>query len=273
MPSVFHPAVAAWFGEAVSRRPPLPQARAWPPIRRRPQRPDRRADRFGQDARRVPRGDRRAGSRRARDRRCRTRRRVVYVSPLKALSNDIQKNLEVPLAGIRDELAARGLAGRRDPHARAHRRHAAARAREHAAASAAHRRHDARIAVRAARLGIGAHDARDDAHGDRRRDPRARVEQAGQPSRAVAGAPGGAGRAPARAHRPVGHAKADRGDRALPRGRATAIAHGRCDRSAKAFAGCSRIGAGARAVRDRRYRPRADRATSRSKCRRRRSRR
>jgi ATP-dependent Lhr-like helicase len=34
---------------------------------------------------------------------------VLYVSPLKALSNDIQKNLEVPLAGIRRELAARML--------------------------------------------------------------------------------------------------------------------------------------------------------------------
>ncbi len=34
---------------------------------------------------------------------------IVYVSPLKALSNDIQKNLERPLAGIRAELAARGL--------------------------------------------------------------------------------------------------------------------------------------------------------------------
>src|SRR5512144_2236962 len=29
---------------------------------------------------------------------------VVYVSPLKALSNDIQKNLAAPLAGIRAEL-------------------------------------------------------------------------------------------------------------------------------------------------------------------------
>src|SRR6185369_9816824 len=29
---------------------------------------------------------------------------VVYVSPLKALSNDIQKNLSLPLAGIRQEL-------------------------------------------------------------------------------------------------------------------------------------------------------------------------
>jgi ATP-dependent Lhr-like helicase len=32
--------------------------------------------------------------------------RVVYVSPLKALSNDIHKNLEAPLAGIADELRA-----------------------------------------------------------------------------------------------------------------------------------------------------------------------
>ena len=35
--------------------------------------------------------------------------RIVYVSPLKALSNDIQRNLEAPLEGIRDELAALGL--------------------------------------------------------------------------------------------------------------------------------------------------------------------
>src|ERR1700744_5712160 len=34
---------------------------------------------------------------------------IVYVSPLKALSNDIQRNLEAPLAGIRDELRQRGL--------------------------------------------------------------------------------------------------------------------------------------------------------------------
>src|SRR5512138_1059403 len=34
---------------------------------------------------------------------------VVYVSPLKALSNDVQKNLATPLAGVRAELAAQGL--------------------------------------------------------------------------------------------------------------------------------------------------------------------
>lgn len=34
---------------------------------------------------------------------------VLYVSPLKALSNDIQKNLQAPLEGIRQQLAAMGL--------------------------------------------------------------------------------------------------------------------------------------------------------------------
>src|SRR5260370_16096242 len=33
---------------------------------------------------------------------------VVYVSPLKALSNDIHRNLEVPLAGIREQLRRSG---------------------------------------------------------------------------------------------------------------------------------------------------------------------
>lgn len=35
--------------------------------------------------------------------------RVLYVSPLKALSNDVQKNLQLPLNGIRDELLHAGL--------------------------------------------------------------------------------------------------------------------------------------------------------------------
>src|SRR5205807_5452472 len=34
---------------------------------------------------------------------------VVYISPLKALSNDVQKNLAEPLAQIRDAIAAAGL--------------------------------------------------------------------------------------------------------------------------------------------------------------------
>lgn len=35
--------------------------------------------------------------------------RVLYISPLKALSNDIQKNLQLPLVGIRDCLLEQGL--------------------------------------------------------------------------------------------------------------------------------------------------------------------
>ena len=35
--------------------------------------------------------------------------RILYVSPLKALSNDIHKNLELPLNGIRESLAALGF--------------------------------------------------------------------------------------------------------------------------------------------------------------------
>ncbi len=50
---------------------------------------------------------------------------VVYVSPLKALSNDIQRNLEAPLAGISQALHDRGLSGRRNSHLGAHRRHPA----------------------------------------------------------------------------------------------------------------------------------------------------
>ena len=54
-------------------------------------RADRRADRLGQDARRVPRRDRRPRARRASTAPLPDETLVVYVSPLKALSNDIQK--------------------------------------------------------------------------------------------------------------------------------------------------------------------------------------
>ena len=54
---------------------------------------------------------------------------MLYVSPLKALSNDIHKNLEEPLAGIRDALLASGLPDVPDPRRGAHRRHAGGGAR------------------------------------------------------------------------------------------------------------------------------------------------
>ena len=56
--------------------------------------------------------------------------RVLYVSPLKALSNDIQKNLEEPLAGIQRTAAALSPCDIRA--GGAHRRHAAGGAGAHA---------------------------------------------------------------------------------------------------------------------------------------------
>ena len=76
--------------------------------------------------------------------------RVVYVSPLKALSADIHKNLAEPRRGIR--AARRGRRARRaaDHGGGAHRRHDAVRARGDAADAAAHPGDDAGVAVSAA---------------------------------------------------------------------------------------------------------------------------
>jgi len=102
----FHPAVANWFRRTYTTPTP-PQVEAWPLI---------------QSARHVliaaPTGSGktlaaflgaidalvRLGVRNQ----LRDETRIVYVSPLKALSNDIHKNLEEPLAGIRQELTALG---------------------------------------------------------------------------------------------------------------------------------------------------------------------
>ena len=79
-----------------------------------------------------------------------------------------KRNLEVPLAGIRDELRALGLP---DVEIRTLVRTGdtpQAGAREHAPPAAAHHRHDSRVALHPAGLRVGPKDARDDAHGDRR---------------------------------------------------------------------------------------------------------
>ena len=94
--------------------------------------------------------------------------RIVYVSPLKALSNDIQRNLEAPLDGIREELAALGLP---DVPIRAvvrTGRYVARRARRNAAQAAAHRGDHPGVAVHPAGLAVSADNARHLPHGDRR---------------------------------------------------------------------------------------------------------
>jgi ATP-dependent helicase Lhr and Lhr-like helicase len=103
----FHPAVAQWFSSCFAK-PTSIQDRAWPAI---------------QTGKHVlisaPTGSGKTLAaflaaiddlvRQGLSRQLKDETQVVYVSPLKALSNDIQRNLEVPLAGIRQVLIERGL--------------------------------------------------------------------------------------------------------------------------------------------------------------------
>ncbi|MBV8408788.1 MAG: DEAD/DEAH box helicase, partial [Alphaproteobacteria bacterium] len=105
--SLFHPAVAAWFDSRFAAATPA-QRDAWPLIK---------SGRHTLIAAPTGSGKTFAAFMAAIDDLVRLglagelkdETQVVYVSPLKALSNDIQRNLEAPLAGIRDELARRGL--------------------------------------------------------------------------------------------------------------------------------------------------------------------
>ncbi len=103
----FHPAIGGWFRKTFAA-PTECQAQAWPAIR---------AQRHTLIAAPTGSGKTFAAFLSAIDDLVRQGERaplpdetqVVYVSPLKALSNDIQRNLEQPLAAIREELKARGL--------------------------------------------------------------------------------------------------------------------------------------------------------------------
>jgi ATP-dependent Lhr-like helicase len=101
----FHPAVAHWF-EQTFGAPTRPQEQGWPAIQ---------SGRHALIAAPTGSGKTLAAFLAALDSLFRMGAEgtlkdetyVVYVSPLKALSNDIQKNLEEPLAGIRAALAQR----------------------------------------------------------------------------------------------------------------------------------------------------------------------
>src|SRR5213075_1567711 len=103
----FHPVVQRWFG---GRFPEAtePQQRAWPVIQE------------GADALiAAPTGSGKTFAaflsaidglvRQGLSGELRAETQVVYVSPLKALSNDVQKNLSEPLAEIRTALKEQGL--------------------------------------------------------------------------------------------------------------------------------------------------------------------
>lgn len=103
----FHPAVANWFNRTFQSAT-APQEQAWPAIR---------AQRHVLIAAPTGSGKTLAAFLAAIDRLVREgleqglsdETHIVYVSPLKALSNDIRRNLEAPLAGIREELKALNL--------------------------------------------------------------------------------------------------------------------------------------------------------------------
>ena len=108
MPAAFHPAVQRWFERAFGT-PTAAQAAAWPQISAQqhvliaaPTGSGKTLAAFLAVIDALLREGLAAGS-------LADETFVVYVSPLKALSNDIHKNLVAPLAGIRAELAALGL--------------------------------------------------------------------------------------------------------------------------------------------------------------------
>src|SRR5882672_6117141 len=102
--SLFHPAVSTWFERSFAA-PTAAQAQAWPAIH---------SGRNVLIAAPTGSGKTLAAFLAAIDSLVRQglkgelkdETQVVYVSPLKALSNDIQRNLQAPLAGIREMLRA-----------------------------------------------------------------------------------------------------------------------------------------------------------------------
>ena len=105
--SLFHPAVADWFDKSFAA-PTGAQAEAWPAIQ---------AGKHTLIAAPTGSGKTLAAFlaaidglvRRGVEGRLKDETQIVYVSPLKALSNDIRRNLEAPLAGIREALRSQGL--------------------------------------------------------------------------------------------------------------------------------------------------------------------
>jgi ATP-dependent Lhr-like helicase len=105
--SLFHPAVADWFEQRFAHATPA-QGEAWPRIKAGKHTliaaPTGSGKTFAAFLAAIDDLVRQGIAGELRD-----ETQIVYVSPLKALSNDIQKNLQEPLAGIRENLQRQGL--------------------------------------------------------------------------------------------------------------------------------------------------------------------
>src|SRR5690348_1891417 len=104
--SVFHPAVSNWFLKAFGEATAV-QQQAWPEIKKNqsvliaaPTGSGKTLAAFLSAIDDFVRQDQEGVLEEA--------TQVVYVSPLKALSNDIERNLQFPLKGIQEELLAQG---------------------------------------------------------------------------------------------------------------------------------------------------------------------
>src|SRR5437588_7825057 len=104
--SLFHPAVAAWFARSFAA-PTEAQRAAWPAIKQgshvliaAPTGSGKTLAAFLAAIDGLVRQGLEGG--------LPDETQIVYVSPLKALSNDIRRNLQAPLSGINEELKAQG---------------------------------------------------------------------------------------------------------------------------------------------------------------------
>ncbi|MEM7246010.1 MAG: DEAD/DEAH box helicase [Acidobacteriota bacterium] len=109
--SLFHPAVASWFSSRFDSGPTPAQERAWPALRQgrhvlvaAPTGSGKTLAAFLASLDELVREGLEHGELPA-------QLRVLYVSPLKALGNDIEKNLQEPLAGIEQRLIESGQRG------------------------------------------------------------------------------------------------------------------------------------------------------------------
>ena len=137
------------------------------------------------------------------------RTEVLYVSPLKALGNDIQKNLEVPLGEILAMAGERGLlmpeirTAVRTGDTLAHERRAMLKRPPHILVTTPESLYILLTADKSRAI------LRDVETRDRGRNPRRRRRQARRPPGAIAGAAGRSGSQAARSHRAFRNAEAD----------------------------------------------------------------
>ncbi len=184
--------------------------------RRRSPRAGRRPHRFGQDARRLPLGAGPAGQHARLRRRSCARCRVLYVSPLKALAVDVERNLRVAAGRNPPCRRPAGPSASRPSASASARAIPRRRATPPGHVSARHPDHHARVALPAAHE-PGPRVAARRRDGDRRRGPRRGGHQARRPPRRLPRAPRRAAPTSGPAHRAVGHGAAGVGGRPLPR--------------------------------------------------------